>query len=458
MKKIDQKIMNLMQLRYGILLFEQNVLDYDNYIEYNKLTKIEFEKLKDILEILSYIDSEYEKGIINDKFIYSNKNMNELKKELGLYFLFITNKNTYNEAGLITSKILELKSKNKSNAPFEDYLNIFNNYINERLSNNFLSELYISNILNNLDDNYINLEFKYLNQKNKKNLISKIILQYNCNNKDRIIKLITELSKKYPILSNIELSDYQLNILIGISDANYLKILNDLNLLKLNKCDALKLLKIALDLKKYDLGLFLYENCNVNDNFKILKTLFEPTLFDDIDKLYGLLLSVIKSPKFKKIDINMLNYVKTEIMNNDFGKKQKESEFDKPDDQKIKLLRKLHVFLDEALDNDYIDLDIQEQAEDLFIEIDEMCEYNDKIVSDYNLMLNNSNNKALAINKIKFVEELMSVLIDKIPEKKHPYLIKCYDEIMNKDKVIQQQKLIKTLTNILNKNNKKIER
>ena len=40
------------------------------------------------------------------------------------------------------------------------------------------------------------------------------------------------------------------------------------NLLKLNKCDALKLLKIALDLKKYDLGLFLYENCNVNDNFK----------------------------------------------------------------------------------------------------------------------------------------------------------------------------------------------
>ena len=458
MKKIDQKIMNLMQLRYGILLFEQNVLDYDNYIEYNKLTKIEFEKLKDILEILSYIDSEYEKGIINDKFIYSNKNMNELKKELGLYFLFITNKNTYNEAGLITSKILELKSKNKSNAPFEDYLNIFNNYINERLSNNFLSELYISNILNNLDDNYINLEFKYLNQKNKKNLISKIILQYNCNNKDRIIKLITELSKKYPILSNIELSDYQLNILIGISDANYLKILNDLNLLKLNKCDALKLLKIALDLKKYDLGLFLYENCNVNDNFKILKTLFEPTLFDDIDKLYGLLLSVIKSPKFKKIDINMLNYVKTEIMNNDFGKKQKESEFDNPDDQKIKLLRKLHVFLDEALDNDYIDLDIQEQAEDLFIEIDEMCEYNDKIVSDYNLMLNNSNNKALAINKIKFVEELMSVLIDKIPEKKHPYLIKCYDEIMNKDKVIQQQKLIKTLTNILNKNNKKIER
>lgn len=458
MKKIDQKIMNLMQLRYGILLFEQNVLDYDNYIEYNKLTKIEFEKLKDILEILSYIDSEYEKGIINDKFIYSNKNMNELKKELGLYFLFITNKNTYNEAGLITSKILELKSKNKSNAPFEDYLNIFNNYINERLSNNFLSELYISNILNNLDDNYINLEFKYLNQKNKKNLISKIILQYNCNNKDRIIKLITELSKKYPILSNIELSDYQLNILIGISDANYLKTLNDLNLLKLNKCDALKLLKIALDLKKYDLGLFLYENCNVNDNFKILKTLFEPTLFDDIDKLYGLLLSVIKSPKFKKIDINMLNYVKTEIMNNDFGKKQKESEFDNPDDQKIKLLRKLHVFLDEALDNDYIDLDIQEQAEDLFIEIDEMCEYNDKIVSDYNLMLNNSNNKALAINKIKFVEELMSVLIDKIPEKKHPYLIKCYDEIMNKDEVIQQQKLIKTLTNILNKNNKKIER
>lgn len=458
MKKIDQKIMNLMQLRYGILLFEQNVLDYDNYIEYNKLTKIEFEKLKDILEILSYIDSEYEKGIINDKFIYSNKNMNELKKEIGLYFLFITNKNTYNEAGLITSKILELKSKNKSNAPFEDYLTIFNNYINERLSNNFLSELYISNILNNLDDNYINLEFKYLNQKNKKNLISKIILQYNCNNKDRIIKLITELSKKYPILSNIELSDYQLNILIGISDANYLKILNDLNLLKLNKCDALKLLKFALDLKKYDLGLFLYENCNVNDNFKILKTLFEPTLFDDIDKLYGLLLSVIKSPKFKKIDINMLNYVKTEIMNNDFGKKQKESEFDNPDDQKIKLLRKLHVFLDEALDNDYIDLDIQEQAEDLFIEIDEMCEYNDKIVSDYNLMLNNSNNKALAINKIKFVEELMSVLIDKIPEKKHPYLIKCYDEIMNKDEVIQQQKLIKTLTNILNKNNKKIER
>ena len=50
----------------------------------------------------------------------------------------------------------------------------------------------------------------------------------------------------------------------------------------------------------------------------------------------------------------------------------------------------------------------------------------------------------------------MSSLIDKTPMKLQKKLLKTYDEIINEDKSIQEQRLIKTLKKILNKSDRKI--
>ena len=60
------------------------------------------------------------------------------------------------------------------------------------------------------------------------------------------------------------------------------------------------------------------------------------------------------------------------------------------------------------------------------------------------------------IDKEAFAEELMSSLIDKTPMKLQKRLLKTYDEIVNEDKSIQEQRLIKTLKKILNKSDRKI--
>ncbi len=462
MRNTSQKAVELIQLRYSTLLLEKEIKFYKDNQEEGKIDINEFDTIKNILELLDYIDKNIENGTINDKFLNSNKDIESLKKEINSYALFISKEKFYNQAKLLADKITSLEKDNIINNTFDDNINLFNLSIEERLFDIQVFDMYVENLLNLVGYDNVCLMFKYLNDDCKIKLFSGIISHYSLRNKDLIKKYILNLLKEYSFLHEVKLENYQVSFIIKSADIEYLKMLDKLNILKFNEMDFNKILTYILQYKRYDLGLFLYDNCKIYDNFHVLRDLLEQSPDDDMNKVNELFISIIKNKKFSNVTKEDLCYIKETIMDDSFGKTKYEQlpcEEKLYDDSVTELLDDVSEFLNELLEIGYIeDEETQSETEDLIADVEEQSEFikkgNKDVIDSYNDTIPQS---TLVIDKQKFVEDVFSSLIDKTPVELHSYLLEIYDEIINKDEMICKQRCVKTLNKILKKNDKQIQ-
>ena len=217
-----------------------------------------------------------------------------------------------------------------------------------------------------------------------------------------------------------------------------------------------------VDYKKYDMISYLLKNVTIDKESVpyVFQFLLEQTPQDDKKALNSILLSTIKNKNFPMINKECLDIIKNCINDSTFGKKELLMEpFISPlvVDEDIKTLNILYSALIEVnfeYKEDYLVRD------ELLKKIKGLIVGNVKLYNYINYLVNELNKtkkcNEYEIDKEAFAEELMSSLIDKTPMKLQKRLLKTYDEIVNEDKSIQEQRLIKTLKKILNKSDRKI--
>ncbi len=460
MNDVKERALNLIELRYDVLFLEKEIISCRDNQEEQKIDKEELDKIKNIIEKLYNIDKNITNKTIDKNFLNKKTTLNDLMNEINVFSLF-TDRSNYKKVEELGKNIINLKKEVIDDFSFYKYIDIFNDCMQERLNDDNICNNFIYNLFFTLDTKHIYVMFKYMDIENQKKFFNGIVCMYNENSKQKVVECLKKLVTEYPYLKDIELLNYQKLIIIKNSDEQFLKLLSELNIYKIDEQYFDDLLLYVFDTYRYDLGLFLFENCKINDMIFIIKKLFEQNPGDDKVKMCQMIISIFESKKFPKINKQTINYIKANLSEYNFGREECQKivyDEDMYDDSVIELLDDIKCFLSDLISEQFIDdEDIVDDTQELLYctseQIDEIKSYNEEVINNSQSKLNNK----LLIDKRKFVEDLMSALIDKVDSKLYNYLLKVYSELINLDETIQKEKLVKTLNKILKKNDKQIK-
>ena len=343
-------------------------------------------------------------------------------------------------------------NENKIYTPNEKELN---KYIKNRLEYSY----YIENLIYYLKDDVL-LLYKYLDSINRESLMNELV--FSSLPEKVKIKYISLIDINFKGDNTLYFDFDDMHELLLTSHTEYIKFLSQVRIIDLEVYDVVSFIPELVDSKKYDMISYLLKNVTIDKESVpyVFQFLLEQTPKDDKKALNSILLSTIKNKNFPMINKECLDIIKNCINDSDFGKKELLMEpFISPlvVDEDIKTLNILYSALTEVNFEHKEDYLVRDE---LLKKIQGLIVGNVKSYNYINYLVNELNKtkkcNEYEIDKEAFVEELMSSLIDKTPIKLQKKLLKTYDEIINEDKSIQEQRLIKTLKKILNKNDRKI--
>lgn len=443
--KTDKKILNDFEMNYLVLLLNASISKLNNNPE---IVSDEYSSLIKVLKAFDYVDKNLEKK-------EKNLDANYIKKHLNLYYLFLEDEKTIDQVKEINTKIFDILNSNQKNITYNDFTKELNKYIKNRLEYSY----YIESLIYYLKDDIL-LLYKYLDSINRESLMNELVFS----------SLPEKVKIKYISLIDINFKgdntlyfdfDDMLELLLT-SNTEYIKFLSQVRIIDLEVYDVVSFIPELVDSKKYDKISYLLKNITIDKESVpyVFQFLLEQTPKDDKKALNSILLSTIKNKNFPMINKECLDIIKNCINDSDFGKKELLMEpFISPlvVDEDIKTLNILYSALTEVNFEHKEDYLVRDE---LLKKIQGLIVGNVKSYNYINYLVNELNKtkkcNEYEIDKEAFVEELMSSLIDKTPIKLQKKLLKTYDEIINEDKSIQEQRLIKTLKKILNKNDRKI--
>ena len=412
-----------------------------------ELKKGNDDKINSSLSDQNYSEKDVEstESNLQDKILDISKNLNE-----GVY-LSKTFENTktkiQNGKAYVSFTTNELGSG--------EYTKELNKYIKNRLEYSY----YIENLIYYLKDDVL-LLYKYLDSINRESLMNELV--FSSLPEKVKIKYISLIDINFKGDNTLYFDFDDMHELLLTSHTEYIKFLSQVRIIDLEVYDVVSFIPELVDSKKYDMISYLLKNVTIDKESVpyVFQFLLEQTPQDDKKALNSILLSTIKNKNFPMINKECLDIIKNCINDSTFGKKELLMEpFISPlvVDEDIKTLNILYSALTEVNFEHKEDYLVRDE---LLKKIKGLIVGNVKLYNYINYLVNELNKtkkcNEYEIDKEAFAEELMSSLIDKTPMKLQKRLLKTYDEIVNEDKSIQEQRLIKTLKKILNKSDRKI--
>lgn len=443
--KTDKKILNEFEINYLVLLLNASISKLNSNSE---IVSDEYSNLIEVLKAFDYVDKNLEK---QDK----NIDKNYIKKHLNLYYLFLEDEKTINQVKEINTKIFDILNSNQKNITYNDFTKELNKYIKNRLEYSY----YIENLIYYLKDDVL-LLYKYLDSINRESLMNELV--FSSLPEKVKIKYISLIDINFKGDNTLYFDFDDMHELLLTSHTEYIKFLSQVRIIDLEVYDVVSFIPELVDSKKYDMISYLLKNVTIDKESVpyVFQFLLEQTPQDDKKALNSILLSTIKNKNFPMINKECLDIIKNCINDSTFGKKELLMEpFISPlvVDEDIKTLNILYSALTEVNFEHKEDYLVRDE---LLKKIKGLIVGNVKSYNYINYLVNELNKtkkcNEYEIDKEAFAEELMSSLIDKTPMKLQKRLLKTYDEIVNEDKSIQEQRLIKTLKKILNKSDRKI--
>lgn len=448
MKKIsktDKKILNEFEINYLVLLLNASISKLNSNSE---IVRDEYSNLIEVLKAFDYVDKNLEKQ-------EKNIDKNYIKKHLNLYYLFLEDEKTINQVKEINTKIFDILNSNQKNITYNDFTKELNIYIKNRLEYSY----YIESLIYYLKDDIL-LLYKYLDSINRESLMNELV--FSSLPEKVKIKYISLIDINFKGDNTLYFDFDDICELLLISTTEYIKFLSKVRIIDLEVYDVVSFIPELVDSKKYDMISYLLKNVTIDKESVpyVFQFLLEQTPQDDKKALNSILLSTIKNKNFPMINKECLDIIKNCINDSTFGKKEPLMEpFISPlvADEDIKNLNILYSTLTEVnfeYKEDYLVRDeLLKKIQGLIVGTVKSYNYINYLVNELN---KTKKYNEYEIDKEAFAEELMSSLIDKTPMKLQKRLLKTYDEIVNEDKSIQEQRLIKTLKKILNKSDRKI--
>ena len=416
--KTDKKILNEFEINYLVLLLNASISKLNSNSE---IVSDEYSNLIEVLKAFDYVDKNLEKQ-------EKNIDKNYIKKHLNLYYLFLEDEKTINQVKEINTKIFDILNSNQKNITYND----------------FTKELL----------------YKYLDSINRESLMNELV--FSSLPEKVKIKYISLIDINFKGDNTLYFDFDDMHELLLTSHTEYIKFLSQVRIIDLEVYDVVSFIPELVDSKKYDMISYLLKNVTIDKESVpyVFQFLLEQTPQDDKKALNSILLSTIKNKNFPMINKECLDIIKNCINDSTFGKKELLMEpFISPlvVDEDIKTLNILYSALTEVNFEHKEDYLVRDE---LLKKIKGLIVGNVKSYNYINYLVNELNKtkkcNEYEIDKEAFAEELMSSLIDKTPMKLQKRLLKTYDEIVNEDKSIQEQRLIKTLKKILNKSDRKI--